>query len=184
MFPFFGVRRTDVTLSLHRDYSALLRKTREISQQSHPLNGEHIPLKDRHIPVFRRQTHWRNPVSPPRLLSPDEINPLDFSTISPVERRTYSSKGQTCFRFRRQTDWRNLVLPPRLLSPAEMNRWPRQRAFGRLSSDALKILWTYIGSKSVYRTIILWHMPLRVRSYVACPIHRKFLKFYQLCHSL
>ena len=92
--------------------------------------------------VFRRQTHWRNLVSPPRPLSPAEITREIFTTISPVV--------------------------------------PGQRAFGRLTIDAPKILWTYIGSKPVHWTIIFWRMPLRVRSYVACSVHRNFLKFNQL----
>jgi len=133
---------------------------------------------------FRHQTHWRNLVSPTRPLSPAENNPWDFLPFHPLNGEHIPLKDRHVPVFGVRYDWRNLVSPTRPLSPAEINRCPRQRAFGRLSSDAPKILWTYIGSKPVHWTIILWHMPLRVRSYVVCPVHRNFLKFYQQCRSL
>ena len=74
MFLLASPAPTDVIVSLYARLLSPAEITREISQQSHPLNGEHIPVKDRYIPIFRRQTYWRNLVSPPRPLSPAETN--------------------------------------------------------------------------------------------------------------
>jgi hypothetical protein len=88
------------------------------SQQSHHINCEHIPLKDRYIPVSSSvQLTWELSLQDRSALL---RYPVRFSHNLTRYRRTYSSKGQICSRFVVGPTDVTIVSPKRPLSPAEI----------------------------------------------------------------
>ena len=135
VFLFFGVRHTDETLSpVMRPFSPAENKPLRCSQQSHLLNGEHIPLKDTYVPVSRRQTQRRNLVSPLRPPTPTESKLVRCSQQSHLLNGEHIPLKDTMFPFLgvRHTD-ETMSLQWDRSALLRINCCPRQRAFGRLN---------------------------------------------------